>query len=284
MKNLLDFYKKHVQIDPEVINGDILETIRLSSKFQGVTGLDYLYYVFTDSTSRLQTYQDFRGRGFPEYFKSVTGNKVIEVKEGGYIGVIDLWYPREIPMFDLIQNPICAGWVIQDLLGKMEKLEDILMFSNPAHILTESISQLLKVIEETEFYGFWMGDARNSGRKKSIKIRRLEVTKIDIPGQYYSSFYPNMTMRDKDTKEELKFNSYNFDGWCFYLSKELLAERLENLESFLMRDYDQKVRVMDNEIKVKKKELENLILKRKNFENGIDQYQKKIHDVLWKNF
>ena len=91
-------------------------------------------------------------------------------------------------------------------------------------------------------------------------------------------------MKDKDTREEIIFNSYNLDGWNFYLSKDLLAERLKDLESFWMRGYDQKVKSLDYEVEKKRKELENLISKRKNFENGITEYQKKLHELLWKSF
>jgi len=132
-----------------------------------------------------------------------------------------------------------------------------------------------------------MGDARNSGRKKSIKIRRLEVEEAELEGRrsiYYRSLYPNLKMKDKDTKEVLIFNGYNLEGWSFYLSKELLAKRLKDLESFWIRGYDDKIRSLDYEVKTKKKELENLINRRKEFENGINEYQKKIHDRLWKSF
>ena len=147
------------------------------------------------------------------------------------------------------------------------------------------MKKLLKVIEGTEFYGFWMADSRNSFRKKPIKIRRFEVEKIELDDKYYySNLYPEITMKDKDTQEEIFFNSYNLEGWSFYLSKELLAERLKDLESFWMRGYDQKVKSLDYEVEKKRKELENLISKRKNFENGITEYQNKLHEVLWKSF
>ena len=51
-----------------------------------------------------------------------------------------------------------------------------------------------------------------------------------------------------------------------------------------MRGYDDKIRDLDYEVKTKKKELENLINKRKEFENGINEYQKKLHRLLWKSF
>jgi hypothetical protein len=51
-----------------------------------------------------------------------------------------------------------------------------------------------------------------------------------------------------------------------------------------MRGYDDKVRSLDYEVKIKKKELEILINRRKEFENGINEYKKKIHDKLWKSF
>lgn len=280
--NLLDFYKEHVQIDPEVTQEEITENLNLANCFQ--EGFDYLYHVFETTLSNLQNYKMYKESGFPEYFKSVSGNKVVKV--GSYIGVLDLWYPREVNMFNLTHNPICAGWVIQDLLGRMERIEDIIKFPNPSQTLTESIGRLLNKIKGTEFYGFWMGDTRNSGRKRSIKIRRLEVTKIELPDvkYYYSSLYPEMVMRDKDTREEIVFSQYNLDGWSFYLSKELLADRLNDLESFWMRGYDDKIRALDYEVKVKKKELENLINRRSEFENGITEYKKKLHRLLWKSF
>jgi hypothetical protein len=205
------------------------------------------------------------------------------------MGIIDLWYPKEICLFDLSRNPIMAGWIISDLMDRMcgtQDITDLLKLPDPKKTMEESIERLLTEIKGTEFYGFWMGDARNSRRKKSIKIRRLEVEETELEGgrSYYYSLYPNLKMKDKDTKEVLVFNGYNLDGWSFYLSKELLAERLKDLESFWMRGYDDKIRSLDYEVKTKKKELENLINRRKEFENGINEYQKKIHDKLWKSF
>jgi hypothetical protein len=231
----------------------------------------------------------YRTNGFPEYFKTVSGNKVIKVGNYMYMGIIDLWYPREICLFDLSRNPIMAGWIISDLMDRMcgtQDITELLKLPDPKKTMEESISRLLTEIKGSEFYGFWMGDARNSRRKKSIKIRRLEVEEAELEGgrSYYYSLYPNLKMKDKDTKEVLVFNGYNLDGWSFYLSKELLAERLKDLESFWMRGYDDKVRSLDYEVKTKKKELENLINRRKEFENGINEYKKKIHDKLWKSF
>jgi hypothetical protein len=285
MKNLLDFYKESIQVDPEITEEDVLSFVNLSSKFQGVTGLDYLYHVYSTTVPNLQNYRIYRENSVPEYFKSVSGNKVVKIEGGNYIGVIDIWYPSEHCLFNLVHSPIMAGWVISDLLEKMDKVEDILNFSDPKKTLSDSIKNLLKVIEGTEFYGFWMGDSRNSSRKKPIKIRRLEVEKIELDDKYYySNLYPDITMKDKDTREEIIFNSYNLDGWDFYLSKELLAERLKDIESFWMRGYDQRVKSLDYEVEKKRKELENLISKRKNFENGITEYQKKLHEILWKSF
>lgn len=284
--NLLDFYKEHVLIDPEVCDEEIKKILDISIRFNTRTGLDYMYHAY-QSFSDLQNYMGYRENGFPEYFKSVSGNKVIKV--GDYMGVIDLLYPRETCLFNLSQNPIMAGWIMADLMDRMcgtQDITDLLKLPDPKTTLNESILRLLTEIKGTEFYGFWMGDARNSGRKRGIKIRRLEVMSAEIEGgrTYYNSLYPEMVMKDKDTREELIFNSYNLGGWSFYLSKELLADRLKDLESFWMRGYDDKVKSLNYEIGVKKRELENLINKRKNFENGITEYKKKIHEKLWKSF
>jgi hypothetical protein len=284
--NLLDFYKEHVLIDPEVKDEDVGKVLGISNKFNTRTGLDYMYNAY-QSFSDLQNYMGYRENGFPEYFKTVSGNKVIKV--GDYMGIIDLWYPREICLFDLSRNPIMAGWIMSDLMDRMcgtEDITDLLKLPDPKTTLNESISRLLTEIKGTEFYGFWMGEARNSGRKRGIRIRRLEVMSAEIEGgrTYYYSVCPEMVMKDKDTREELIFNSYNLGGWSFYLSKELLADRLKDLENFWMRGYDDKIRSLDYEVKTKKKELENLINRRKEFENGINEYQKKLHRLLWKSF
>ncbi len=285
MKNLLDFYKEHVLIDPEVKDEEIRKVLEISNQFNTGTGLDFMYYAF--QSSNLQNYMEYRTNGFPEYFKTVSGNKVVKVRD--YMRTVDLWYPREICLFDLTQNPIMAGWIIQDLMDRMcgtSDITDLLKLPDPKKTIEESIGRLLTEIKGTEFYGFWMPDARNSRRKRSIKIRQLEVTEAELEGgrSYYYSLYPNLKMKDKDTKEVLVFNGYNLDGWSFYLSKELLAERLKDLESFWMRGYDTRVKALDQEVKTKRKELENLINRRKEFENGINEYKKKIHDKLWKSF
>lgn len=286
MKNLLDFYKEHVLIDPEVCDEEIKKVLDISNKFNTGTGLDYMYRAYQSFTD-LQIYMGYRENGFPEYLKSVSGNKVIKV--GDYMGVIDLWYPKEICLFDISRNPIMAGWIMEDLMDRMcgtEDITDLLKLPDPKTTLNESILRLLTEIKGTEFYGFWMGDAINSGRKRGIRIRRLEVISAEIEGgrTYYYNLYLEMTMKDKDTREELIFNSYNLGGWSFYLSKELLADRLKDLESFWMRDYDTKVKVLDQKVKTKRKELENLINRRSEFENGIGEYKKKIHRLLWKSF
>ena len=283
--NLLDFYKEHVLTDPEVGDEDIRKVLEISNKFNGI---DYMYHVF-QTFSDLQNYMEYRTNGFPEYFKTVSGNKVIKVGDYMYMGIIDLWYHKEICLFDLSRNPIMAGWIISDLMDRMcgtQDITDFLKLPDPKKTMEESIERLLTEIKGTEFYGFWMGNARNSRRKKSIKIRRLEVEEAELEGgrSYYYSLYPNLKMKDKDTKEILVFNGYNLNGWSFYLSKELLAERLKDLESFWMRGYDEKIRSLDYEVKTKNKELENLINRRKEFENGINEYQKKLHRLLWKSF
>jgi len=192
-------------------------------------------------------------------------------------------------LFNLSRNPIMAGWIISDLMDRMcgaQDITDLLKLPDPKKTIEESIERLLEEIRRTEFYGFWMGDARNSERKKPIKIRQLEVTEAELEeGRLdYYSLYPNLKMRDKDTEEVLVFNGYNLGGWSFYLSKELLAERLKDLESFWMRGYDDKVKSLNYEIGIKRRELENLINRRKNFENGITEYQNKLHNILWKSF
>lgn len=284
--NLLDFYKEHVLIDPEVGDEEIKKVLEISNRFNTGTGLDFMYHVF-QTFSDLRNYMGFRESGFPEYFKTVSGNKVIKV--GNYMGIIDLWYPREICLFGLTKNPIMAGWIISDLMDRMcgtQDITDLLKLPDPKKMMEESIERLLTEIKGTEFYGFWMPDDRNSRRKKSIKIRRLEVEKAELEGgiSSYYNLYPNLRMRDKDTREELIFNGYNLNGWSFYLSKELLADRLKDLENFWMRDYDTKVKALDQEVKTKRKELENLINRRSEFENGITEYKKKIHEKLWKSF
>ena len=284
--NLLDFYKEYVLTDPEVGDEEIRKVLEISNKFYTETGLDFMYHTF-QTFSDLQNYMGYRTNGFPEYFKTVSGNKVVKV--GNYMGIIDLWYPREICLFDLSRNPIMAGWIISDLMDRMcgaQDITELLKLPDPKKTIEESIGRLLEEIRRTEFYGFWMGDVRNSRRKKPIKIRRLEVEEAKLEGgrSYYYSLFPNLKMRDKDTKEVLVFDSYNLGGWNFYLSKELLAERLKDLESFWMRGYDDKVRSLDYEVKVKRRELENLINRRKEFENGITEYQNKLHNILWKSF
>ena len=284
-KGLLDFYKEHVLIDPEVSDEEIGRILEITNKFNS---LDFMYHIF-QSFSDLQNYMGYRTNGYPEYFKSVSGNKVVKV--GEYMGIIDLWYPRETCLFDLTRNPIMAGWVVKDLMDRMcgtQDITELLKLADPKKMVEESVGRLAKEIEGSEFYGFWMPDARNSARKKPIKIRRFEVmevvTKEKGRTHYYYSEFPDLKMMDKDTKETYYFNQYNLDGWNFYLSKELLAERLKDLESFWMRGYDDRVRSLDYEVKVKRKELENLINRRSEFENGITEYKNKLHNILWKSF
>jgi predicted RNase H-like nuclease (RuvC/YqgF family) len=83
----------------------------------------------------------------------------------------------------------------------------------------------------------------------------------------------------------MKFDQkYNYSGWNFYLSKELLKTKLEELEILWTRGYDDRVRSLDFEIKRKTKELENLKDERNRYENGIEEFRKKIHQKLWKSF
>ena len=279
---IIDFYKKHINIDPDSRDEDIGRALELTNVFSGK--LDILYSLYSNTLVDLQNYRSYKESGFPVYFKSVSGNKVIRVGEN-YAGVIDLWYPREHCLFDLT-GPILGGWIINDILEfhKLDKIEEIIEFRFPADTLKDCIARLITELVGTDIYGFYLGDPRNANRKRALKIRKFVIETVELPDRPNYRSYPLITsLKDTKNKETLRFSSYYYEGWNFYLSKELMESRLTDLENYWMIDYDTKVSDLDRKIETKEKELKNLKAEKGTYLNGIDEYRKKIHDLLWKN-
>jgi hypothetical protein len=202
-----------------------------------------------------------------------------------YIGIIDLWFPSESLLFSLT-SPILSGWLVSDIIcaGGLTGIEEIIQYPS---LLDQTLENLKKTLIGTTVWGFWLGDQRRGTRKRGIKIRELEIKEVMVPkSSYYYDVYPlGAVLYDKRERIDLRFETFgNYSGWNFYLSKELLKTKLEELEILWTRGYDVKVRGFDFEIKKKMKELENLKNERNKYENGIEEFRKKIHEKLWKSF
>jgi hypothetical protein len=179
-----------------------------------------------------------------------------------------------------------SGWLVSDIIcaGGLTGIEEIIQYPS---LLDQTLENLKKTLIGTTVWGFWLGDQRRGTRKRGIKIRELEIKEVMVPkSSYYYDVYPlGAVLYDKRERIDLRFETFgNYSGWNFYLSKELLKTKLEELEILWTRGYDVKVRGFDFEIKKKMKELENLKNERNKYENGIEEFRKKIHEKLWKSF
>jgi hypothetical protein len=218
-----------------------------------------------------------------DYFESIDGNKVVMCKD--YIGIIDLWFPYESHLFNLT-SPILSGWLVSEIIcaGGLTGIEEIIQYPT---LLVQALENLKKTLIGTTVWGFWLGDQRRGTRKRGIRIRELEIKEVRVLNSgSYCGVYPLETiLYDKRERINLRFETNeSYSGWNFYLSKELLKTKLEELEILWTRGYDDRVRGLDFEIKRKTKELENLKYERNKYENGIEEFRKKIHQKLWKSF
>ena len=279
MKNLLEFYEESVKLGPDIPNyieivKDYSERVK---KFESIPILKDIYF---KTVSEISNYCGSR----VDYFESINGNKVVMCKD--YIGIIDLWFPSESPLFNLT-SPILSGWLISEIIcaGGLTGIEEIIQYPS---LLDQAFENLKKTLIGTTIWGFWLGDQRRGTRKRGIKIRELEIKEVRDPkfiGGYYSNYPLETVLYDKRERKDLKFESNEYySGWNFYLSKELLKTKLEELEILWTRGYDDRIRSFDFEIKRKTKELENLKDERNKYENGIEEFRKKIHEKLWKSF
>jgi hypothetical protein len=256
MKNLLEFYEESVKLGPDIPN-HIEIVVDYSEKVKKFETMPILKNIYSQTLPDISNYCGSR----LDYFESINGNKVVMCKD--YIGIIDLWFPYESLLFNLT-SPILSGWLVSEIIcaGGLTGIEEIIQYPS---LLEQTLENLKKTLIGTTVWGFWLGDQRRGTRERGIKIRELEIKEVTVPnsGGYYGVYPLETVLYDKRERKDLRFRDYG--SWNFYLSKELLAERLKDLESFWMRGYDQKVKSLDYEVEKKRKELENLISKRKNF-------------------
>jgi hypothetical protein len=281
MKNLLEFYEESVKLGPDIPNHieivvDYTEKVK---KFDSIPYIPILKNIYLRTLPDISNYCGSR----IDYFESINGNKVVMCKD--YIGIIDLWFPSERPLFDLT-SPILSGWLVSEIIcaGGLTGIEEIIQYPS---LLDQALENLKKTLIGTTIWGFWLGDQRRGIRKRGIRIRELEIKEVRVPvsGGYYGIYPLETILYDKRERVNLRFESNeHYSGWNFYLSKELLKTKLEELEILWTRGYDDRVRSFDFEIKKKTKELENLKDERNKYENGIEEFRKKIHEKLWKSF
>jgi len=275
MKNLLEFYEESVKLGPDIPNHiEIVEDY--CNKVKKFESMPILKNIYSRTLPDISNYCGSR----LDYFESINGNKVVMCKD--YIGIIDLWFPSERPLFDLT-SPILSGWLVSEIIcaGGLTGIEEVIQYPS---LLDQTFENLKKTLIGTTVWGFWLGDQRRGTRKRGIKIRELEIKEVNDP-KYYGIYPLETVLYDKRERVDLRFEiNGDYKGWNFYLSKELLKTKLEELEILWTRGYDDRVRGFDFEIKKKTKELENLKDERNKYENGIEEFRKKIHEKLWKSF
>lgn len=277
---LLRFYEGTVSIDPQVPSSWINTLLGYTKVFELSSDwrLSFLYHIYNHSLSNLSIYD---GRGISDYFTPVSGYRILQGTD--YIGFFDLWFPSEPSFFNLIGNPVIAGYYIQEIMriGGLGEITEIKTHPNKDEILTKSVESLKNAILSQEFWGFWKGDLRRGSGKRGICVRRFEVKEIIKFNVYHPISIMGITLKDKDSGKTLEMSDYNRYGWNLYLSKSILLQKLSDLEVLWMRGYDNRVAYLDHQIKEKKKELERLIDERKKFMNGIDEYRENIKKKLY---
>jgi len=277
MKSLLEFYKESIRLDPKI---DIVEiTTDYCAKINKFNNVVLLRSIYSRALSDIQFYHNLET--YTGYFTPINGNKVIMCKD--YVGNIDPWFPIESNLFNLT-SPILSGWLITEIIeeGGFTKIEEVIQYPT---LLDQVLCNLKKTLIGTTVWGFWLGDQRRGIRERGIKIRELVIKEVDIPTPGHNTCPLSILLEDKREKVNLNFKlGDNYIGWNFYLSKELLSDKLKELEVLWIRNYDSRVRRYDLEIKKKMKELKFLKSERNKFENGIEEFREKIHQKLWKSF
>ena len=164
MKNLLEFYEESIRLDPEIpdhdkIVGDYINKVK---KFES---MEVLKCIYSRTTLDIQNYCGSR----IDYFASINGNKVIMSKD--YIGILDLWFPTELSLFDL-SCPIMAGWLVSDIIesGGLMMIDEV---AQSPSLLNQSLANLIKVLIGSTIWGFWLVDQRRGTRKRGNKDKGI---------------------------------------------------------------------------------------------------------------
>ena len=293
MKNkILDYYVKHVEIDPKIESEDLDTIIANSTSLFNLMGQGYkgmgqgLSNMFKRVADEASIYKSYHGY---ERFKTISGNKVIYTKGTDIFGVLDNWWPSETFTFDITNGALLRSYIFQALYDKfgsnsMKEIYDNYKVKSTTPLIDVVLPEVFEDIKDQEWYVINMGDPYNSARKRPIKIREIQIENID-PISSYSGYRNVLDMKviDKKTKEQLGLSYFSY-GWHAYPSKDILKARLEDIETLWLGDWDKKVENLGNRIKAKEKELESLKKERSKFMNTFDEYKKNVKGILWRDF
>ena len=276
MKNkLLELYNKYVWAEEPDINTIRSEFSLPSSSLPDILKiLNDIKSISSEDLSRIT---------IPD--NSVSGRKAIYIPNK-FFGSFVNYFPWET--FALNYNSPIIGmatvWSIEDKL-KCDLREVPKVYTGTENLWNIIIPTLSELIKTQEWYGFNLGDPYNKRRKRPIVRRKIEILEVQI--DKYSSYYgrySNINAYGIDVKTGQNLCLIGSNGWNLYLSEEIMNQRLEDLENYWMRGYDEKVRSLEIQIRNKESEIKNLKEERKRMMNSIDEYKKELDKIVWKDF
>ena len=276
MKNkLLELYNKYVWAEKPDIN-----TIRSEFSLPS-SSLPDILKILNDIKSI--SLEDLTKITIPD--NSVSGRKAIYIPNKFFSSFVN-YFPWET--FALNYNSPIIGmatvWSIEDKL-KCDLREVPKVYTGTENLWNIIIPTLSELIKTQEWYGFNLGDPYNKRRKRPIVRRKIEILEVQI--DKYSSYYgrySNINAYGIDVKTGQNLCLIGSNGWNLYLSEEIMNQRLEDLENYWMRGYDEKVRSLEIQIQNKESEIKNLKEERKRMMNSIDEYKKELDKIVWKDF
>jgi hypothetical protein len=271
MKTLYDIYKKYIvddidTLDPVKINEEL--TKRWGEKNFSADN----YYrepgkiksIVSDSARSLLRFKE-KDPKFPIKALYIPGEIFL---------TIDSYKYGEQYLFDS-HNPIIRVALIELYKDKFGCL------SNDAEldIFGYMKEELLTSIKSQKYWGFWCPAKWKWDRSRKLVKRELEVTEASFSsnGAYLNNL--NIILKDKAGKE---ISSPR--GYLLFLTKDLMKEKLEELEILWMEGYDVTLQRLDHKISKYSKIISDLKKEKKKYSSDFEKYKNKIKNIIWKDF
>ena len=282
-ETILEIYDKFIQIGPEYEEEKYKKQTNLLNKIYNSipnnAQFRTLSRMLSDQSTDLVHYYTYQNHS---YWDAISGKRVL-TNGSDIFAVLDLWWPSENYLFEITKGTLSRVIVLELLKEKFQCTLSELPehYHGSADIIDTILPDFYKLFGGQEFYCFFMGDPRNGLRKRPIKIRKVRVVDMVASKSYYN-YYFRPTFEDAQTKQRV-YLGYG-SGWHFYLTKEQLKARLDDLSNYWMKDWDKKVEILGKNIK----NLEDQLKARKQelhmYQSSIADYNKSIKNILWKDY
>ena len=282
MKNneLLRIYNKFLVIDPEIpdsiINKYEITLSRFTARRSDLTVISDLYEGMVNQISFFKNI-----RGYLDGPKSC--RKVLVDPEYEFFAYLENWWPSISEVFDF-SKPVLLPCIAEIIKSRFScSISDLPETYTGKDFFSDIFSDFKDYIDTQEWFGFNLGDKYNIKRSRSIKKRKLKFNNIRLKPPGYSRYsYADVEFIDKKSKEKIHIRPGY--GWELFYSEELMNERLQDIESLWLQRYDLEAKRYDDNIKKLRKELREAERIRNRILGKSIEFQKKIKNILWKDF